>query len=76
MTLSPVELPDEDVPPVVASFVSAHEEDSSGPIVTMTPAVSPLESVTEVPFAGLPELHAAAANGSAKRRPVRAILTA
>ena len=76
MTLSPVELPDEDVIPVAASLVSAWAEDSSGLMVTITPAVSPLESVTEVPFAGSLELHATAVSGSDVRIPVRAILIA
>ena len=73
MTSSPVGL---DCDAAVMDSVASGCEDSFGFTVLITPAVSPFESVTEVPFAGADELHAAAVRGSDKSSPVRAMLKA
>jgi hypothetical protein len=75
MTSSPVELLAE-AEPVTVSLVFSCSCDSLGSIVMMTPAVSPFESVTEVPLAEAEELHAAKERGSEKSSPVRARLKA
>ena len=66
MTSSP-----EDAVPETDSEGGAAVVDSSGSIVTITPAVSPLESVTEVPSAGPAELHAAMITASENKMAVR-----
>ena len=66
MTSSPEEaVPDTD------SEGGAGVVDSLGSIVTITPAVSPFERVTEVPSAGFVELQAAIITASEKRMAVR-----
>ena len=71
MTSSPVE-----AVPETDSEGGAGVVDSLGSIVTIIPAVSPFERVTEVPWGELAELHAPMKKASGNKAPVRVIFTA
>lgn len=65
-----------DAVPETDSEGAAGAVDSFGSMVTMIPAVSPFESVTEVPRGELAELHAPMTKASGNIAPVRVIFTA